>query len=84
MLKNRLKKIEDKINKAQGKSHIKVWLINVRSAKSKKEAETMVEKMKKGIIARKIPHSDGSYFSEKDENIFVISAVSRPCSNRQN
>lgn len=84
MLKYRLKKIEDKINKAQGKNQIKVWIINVSSAKSKKEAETMVEKMEKDIISRKIPHSDASYFSEKDENIFVISAIPRPCSNRQN
>ena len=42
MLKYRLKKIESKINKAQGKSQIKVWIINVSSAKSKKEADLLL------------------------------------------
>lgn len=82
MLKHRLKRIEDKINKAQGKRQIKLWIIDVSPQNSKKE--TNAEKKIQDIMSGKVPYGDGSYFSEKEENIFVISAVPRPRSNRQN
>lgn len=82
MLKERVKKIERNIAKILGKSRTKIWVINVSSPKSKKE--TTAKKKIQDIKSGKVPYGDGSYFSDEDENIFVISAVPRPRSNRQN
>lgn len=84
MLKQRIKKIERNIRKIQGQSKVKLWLINVSSAKSEREKEKMVERKIKEITSGKVPYSDGNYFSEEDKNIFVINAVPRKKLKRQN
>ena len=83
-MKKRLKILENKLSKIQKRRTTKIWIINVSSAKSKRERKMIIKRKKQDIINGKVPNYDGTYFSEKDRNIIVITAVPRPKTHRQN
>lgn len=84
MVRQRIKNLEKKINKIQGKREKKIWLINVSSAKSEKERERLANAKQKDIIEGRIQNQDGSYYSDENINYFIISAVPRCDYSEQN
>jgi len=78
MLKQRIKKIEDKvfIKKARV-PRLKVWTINVDETKGNPGKENaLAKKYEQDIIDGKVRHpEDGSYYSRNDLNVFITQKI---------
>jgi len=77
MLKNRIKKVEDKMKlELSPKKKLKIWTISVDQTNPEikdidKEKQRLIDEIKTG----KTRNEDGTFYSEDDAHLFVIRII---------
>lgn len=77
MLKNRIKKVEDKMKlELSPKKKLKIWTISVDQTNPEikdtdKEAQRLIDEIKTG----KERNKDGTFYSEDDAHLFIIRII---------